>query len=904
LHVQAGGGIGARLSTSPRELDPMADVSTPQPIRLDDYRPPDHLVDEVELTFSLDPAATEVRARLRVRRNPAAAAGNPPLVLDGEGLELVELRIDGDPLGTNRYTVDEERLTIEDVGQTCTLDTVVRIRPEANTALEGLYVSNGVFCTQCEAEGFRRITYFPDRPDVMARYRVRIEAAPARYPVLLANGNLVEEGGAAEGLHFAVWEDPFPKPSYLFALVAGDLARVEDRFVTRSGRDVRLEIYTEHAHADKCGHAMASVKRAMTWDEQRFGLEYDLDRYMIVAVSDFNFGAMENKGLNIFNTKYVLAKPETATDSDFMAIEAVIAHEYFHNWTGNRVTCRDWFQLSLKEGLTVFRDQEFTSDLHSRAVKRIADVRGLRAGQFLEDAGPLAHPVRPESYVEINNFYTRTVYDKGAEVIRMLHTLIGEDAFQRGLQIYFQRHDGQAVTCEDFVAAMEAASGRDLGPFRLWYSQAGTPRLEVRGRHDPEMATYAVTVRQSTAPTPGQPDKRPLHIPLAMGLLDTSGRELPLRLQGEPSAGGTTRVLELREAEHTFVFADVREPPVPSLLRGFSAPVTLDAGLDEAQLRLLMAHDADPFVRWDAGQSHVLALMLRLIENRRAGRELILDDGLAAAYAATLADDRLEPAFVAQALTLPGESYVGQQMAVIDVDGVHDVRTFLRRELGRALAKDWSKAYRNLRADGPYRFEAAAIGRRSLANVALGYLMADEGEEGRRLCLAQLEGAANMTEAIAALALVAESNLPERPDALATFYDRWRAEDLVVDKWFATQAMAQRSDSLDIVLSLLAHEAFTLRNPNRVRALIGAFAAGNPTGFHRADGAGYAFVADHVLELDRLNPQVASRLAQAFGRWRRYDPDRQAKMRAQLEHILAAPNLSRDVYEIASKSLA
>jgi aminopeptidase N len=878
-------------------------IDQPTPVYRHDYRPPEWLVDQVELDFRLDEAATEVTARLALRRNPAAGEGRGPLVLDGQELELLGLALDGEPLGANRYTAHDDHLTVQGLPDAGVLETRVRIRPERNTALEGLYVSNGVFCTQCEPEGFRRITYFPDRPDVMARYRVRIEADRGRYPVLLANGNRSGGGELAGGRHFALWEDPFPKPGYLFALVGGRLARLEESFTTRSGRKVALQIYCEPRALEQCAHAMASLARAMRWDERRFGLEYDLDQFMIVAVADFNFGAMENKGLNIFNAKYVLARPETATDSDYLGVETVIAHEYFHNWTGNRVTCRDWFQLSLKEGLTVFRDQEFTSDLHSRPVKRISDVRRLRATQFLEDGGALAHPVRPDSYVEINNFYTATVYEKGAELIRMLHTLIGEDAFQRGMEIYFARHDGQAVTCEDFVAAMEAASGRDLDKFRLWYSQAGTPRLAVRGEHDPAKGRYTLTVRQSTPPTPGQADKKPLHIPLAMALLDRAGREVPLQLEGEEAAKGTSRVLEVTEAEQRFTFTGVPERPTASLLRGFSAPVILEGAADDADLRFLMAHDPDPFVRWESGQSYALKLMLGLVAARRQGRELALDEALADAFGRTLADPDLDPAFVAQALSLPAEGYVGQQMAEIDVDGIHGVREFLRAALGRRLAGRFGETYRALRSDEPYRFEALQVARRALRNLALAYLMAAAGEEGRSLCLAQLESADNMTDSLAALGLLVESDLPERARALAGFYTRWRDDPLVIDKWFALQAMAQRPDAVDAFARLLGHEAFTLKNPNRVRALLGTFAIANPTGFHRADGTGYALVADHVLALDPRNPQVASRLAQPFSRWRRYDPARRDHMRTQLERILAAPKLSRDVYEIASKSL-
>jgi aminopeptidase N len=896
----------ATSSPDGARADPPA-ASPPETKHLEDYRPPEWLVDRVELDFRLDAAATEVAAKLAVRRNLEAEARgqgqpHPPLVLDGEDLELLEVLLDGQTLGGNRYEQDAESLVIHDVPERFELETRVRIRPGENTRLEGLYVSNGIFCTQCEAEGFRRITFFPDQPDVMARFRVRIEAERRASPVLLSNGNLIGQGTLERDRHFAVWEDPFPKPSYLFALVAGDLARVEDRFVTRSGREVLLEIYTEHQHVEKCTHAMDSLKKAMAWDEERFGLEYDLDRYMIVAISDFNMGAMENKGLNVFNTKYVLARPETATDADFMGIESVIAHEYFHNWTGNRVTCRDWFQLSLKEGLTVFRDQEFTSDVHSRALKRISDVRRLRAAQFVEDAGPLAHPVRPESYVEINNFYTTTVYEKGAEVIRMLHVLVGEEAFQRGMRLYFERHDGQAVTCEDFIAAMADASGRDLGQFFRWYRQAGTPMLTVRGAHDPKAGTYTLTAQQRTPPTPGQEDKAPLHIPLAVGLLSRSGEPLPPRLEGKQSGDGTV-VLELREPEQSFVFEGLSEPPVPSLLRGFSAPVRLDAGYEDADLRLLMANDTDPFGRWEAGYAYATRLLLALIEEHRQGRALVLERGLAEAFAAVQEDAGTDPAFVAEALTLPGEGYLGQQMAEIDVDAIHAAREFVRAGLGRALRASWLETYHAQTNSGPYRIDARSIGRRSLRNTALAYLMAADDPEGQRLCLAQSEDTDNMTDRLAALDLLTESDAPGREAALRAFFERWQSEDLVIDKWFTIQAMAQRPDALAVVERLRRHPAFRLNNPNRMRALIGAFAAGNPTGFHRADGAGYAFIADRVLELDRQNPQIAARLLSAFRQWRRYDRGRQALMQAQLERILKAPGLSRDCYEIASKSL-
>ncbi|MGI9494020.1 MAG: aminopeptidase N, partial [Geminicoccaceae bacterium] len=718
---------------------------------LKDYRPPDYLIDTVFLDFQLGEANTEVEARLSIRRNPDAGNGHAPLVLDGEDLTLLAICINGQRLPEPSYAVDAESLTIHEVPDRFSLEIITRIQPEKNTALEGLYVSNHIFCTQCEAEGFRKITYFLDRPDVMARYRTRIEADKTAYPILLSNGNKVASGDRPNGRHYAIWEDPFPKPAYLFALVAGDLAVLEDTFVTKSGRDVSLQIYAEPAQIDKCGHAMEALKLSMRWDEERFGLEYDLDQFMIAAISDFNMGAMENKGLNVFNTKYVLAKPETATDADYHGIERVIAHEYFHNWTGNRITCRDWFQLSLKEGLTVFRDQEFTADVHSRAVKRIEDAKGLRAHQFIEDSGPLAHPVRPDSYVEINNFYTTTVYEKGAEVVRMIHTLIGEDAFQRGMKIYVERHDGQAVTCEDFVAAMEAGSGRDLTAFRRWYSQAGTPRLEVSDSFDEESRQYRLTVRQTTPPTPMQNEKGPQHVPLAVGLLDADGNDLPLTLEGEREAGGTTRVLELTEPETTFTFTGLEKKPVPSVLRGFSAPVILDDGADPERLRFLMAHDSDSFVRWDAGQTYAAGLILEGV----AGDEQAL--GLVDAFRAILSDKSLDQAFIAQVLTLPAESYVAQKMDPIDVDHIHQSRRFLRVSLGQNLEEPWLELYRRLQTNEPYRFDGPAMAHRSLKNLAIAYLMAAECEEGRAHCLAQFEHGDNMTDVLAALALLADS---------------------------------------------------------------------------------------------------------------------------------------------------
>jgi len=879
------------------------DKGTPKAIRLQDYRPPAYLIDTVDLHVDLGEDVTTVRAVLAIRRNPAASGRPEPLTLDGQRLELVSVALDGAALPPDAYTLTPDHLTLPDAPAAFTLETVVRIKPQENTALEGLYKSSGNFCTQCEAEGFRKITYFLDRPDVMARYSTTITAETARYPVLLSNGNLDAAGEHGDGRHWARWEDPFPKPCYLFALVAGTLVPTEERFRTVSGRDVTLRIYVEPGNEDKVGHAMRSLVKSMRWDEEVYGLEYDLDIFNIVAVGDFNMGAMENKSLNVFNTKYILAKPETATDTDFQGIEAVVAHEYFHNWTGNRVTCRDWFQLSLKEGLTVFRDQEFSSDLNSRAVKRIADVQGLRTVQFQEDAGAMAHPVRPDSYVEINNFYTPTVYNKGAEVIRMIHTLLGPEKYRRGIDLYFQRHDGQAVTCDDFVAAMADASGVDLAQFQLWYRQAGTPELDVSTAYDAAAKTVRLTVRQTVPPTPGQPDKRPMHIPLVVGLLGADGADLPLRLAGEDQATGTSRLLHVTAETQSFTFQDIPARPVPSLLRGFSAPVKLRADLTDADLTFLMAHDSDAFNRWEAGQILGTRILLALVADRQAGRDLVLPDGYVAAVAKVLADAGQDPAFAAQALVLPTEAYLGTQMPVVDPDAVHAVREFARRTLAQALRPRWLDLYRRNADQGAFSVDAAAIGKRALKNLCLAYLMALEDEEALGLCLGQYHGAPAMTDVIAALQFLSNAKAAEREEALASFYERWKGEALVVDKWFSVQAMSHRPDTLARVTELLDHPAFEIRNPNKVYALIGGFANGNPVRFHDAGGDGYRFLADQVLRLDPMNPQVAARMMGQFSRLRRYDAARQGLMKAQLERIVGTPGLSPDVYEVASKSL-
>ncbi|HXV23448.1 MAG TPA: aminopeptidase N [Alphaproteobacteria bacterium] len=878
--------------------------TAPQPIRREDYRPPAFLVDTIDLALELRDEGTIVHSRLSIRRNPETADRTAPLVLDGEELSLTSLLLNGERLGDNRYQLEPQRLVIRDVPDRFELSVTTEIHPHRNTTLSGLYVSGGNYCTQCEAEGFRRITYFPDRPDVMARYTTTIAANKARYPVLLSNGNADGGGDLPGGRHWARWVDPFPKPSYLFALVAGDLVALEDRFTTFSGRDVTLRIYVRAEDRDKCGHAMESLKKAMRWDEEHFGREYDLDLFMIMAVSDFNFGAMENKGLNIFNTKYVLARPETATDADYLGIEGVIAHEYFHNWTGNRVTCRDWFQLSLKEGLTVFRDQEFSSDMNSRAVKRIADVRRLRAAQFPEDAGPTAHPVRPDSYIAIDNFYTPTVYEKGAEVIRMIHTLLGAENFRAGMDLYFVRHDGQAVTCEEFVKAMEDASGVNLAQFRLWYAQAGTPEIEVEEGWDDASGTLALTVRQTLAPTPGQPVKKPMVIPLAIGLLDESGGELPIRLEGEGEALPGTRVLPVRSPEERFRFTGLSKRPAISLLRGFSAPVRLKP-FSRERLTFLFAHDGDPFARWEAGQQLATSLLLDMARSWRQGGRSGLDPAFIDALGQTLADHRLDAAFRAEAINLPSEAFLADQMGVADPEAIFAAREAARAAVAARLSEALLAAYQVNQEGGRYRVEPEAIGRRALKNMALSYLAVPGGDpRGLEIAMSQYRHGGNMTDVLSALSLLADRPEPEREAAFADFYERWRDEALVVDKWFALQAMSRLPDTLERIRRLLQHSAFTYGNPNRVYALIANFGTGNPVRFHASDGSGYRFLADQVLILDRRNPQVASRLLPPLGRWRRQTPARQALMRSELQRVLETPQLSKQTYEIASKGLA
>ncbi|MCX8101196.1 MAG: aminopeptidase N [Geminicoccaceae bacterium] len=882
----------------------MSEMASPRRVFLSDYRPPSFLTERVELAFALDPEATIVTARQELRRNPAARPEDRDLVLYGDELELLALSVDGRPLAPAEYRIDGETMRIPGLPDACTLAVTTRIRPAANTKLMGLYRSSGILCTQCEAEGFRRITWYQDRPDVMARFRVRLEADRARYPALLSNGNPVGAGELAGGRHYAVWDDPFPKPSYLFAIVAGDLACLEDRFTTRSGRSVTLRIWADAAHVDQCGHAMESLKKAMRWDEEVYGLEYDLDLFQIVVVNDFNFGAMENKGLNIFNASAALARRDLATDADFQSVERIIAHEYFHNWTGNRITCRDWFQLTLKEGLTVFRDQQFAADMHSAAVKRIGDVVHLREVQFAEDAGPLAHPIRPDSYAEINNFYTSTVYNKGAEVIRMLHTTVGPERWRKGMDTYIARHDGQAVTCEDFVAAIGDGAGEDLSRFLLWYRQAGTPTVKVTRAWDPARGALTLEVAQEVPPTPGQPVKLPMPIPIKMGLVGkASGRPLPLRLEGENAPGPEERILELATARASWTFVGLEEEPVPSLLRSFSAPVRLELALSAEELGLLLARDPDPFCRWDAGQTLATRLLLEAIAAWRERGTGEPDDRLVAAWRGTLADEALDPAVRARLAQLPGRSYLTQQMAVIEVDPLFAVTRGWREGLGRALRPLWRALHERHRSLDPEAIDTLTIGRRALKNTALGYLVAAFDAEAEALALAQYRTAGNMTDRMAALRALADSPSAEREAVLEDFYARYREEPLVVDKWFALQAGIEDAQAVERVERLLAHPAFTMTNPNRVRALLGSFAAGNLVGFHRADGAGYRLVMDRVIALDRINPQVAARLATSFGRWRRYEPSRRELMRAELERLAATPGLSKDCADIASRAL-
>jgi aminopeptidase N len=859
----------------------MADVQStaaaaPLVIRREDYSPPDWRVPEIALEFDLDPARTVVRSRMQVER-----AGSGPLRLDHGGQQIVSVAVDGALVAPR----DEGRVLILDLPRDShVVETECVIAPDANTELMGLYASGGLLCTQCEAEGFRRITPFPDRPDVLSRYSVKMTADKARFPVLLANGDRVGGGDLPDGRHWAEWRDPFFKPCYLFALVAGDLKANSDHFTTMSGRNVELGIWVREADVPKTAHAMQALKDAMAWDERVYGREYDLDVFNIVAVSDFNFGAMENKGLNIFNSRYILADPETATDADYDAIAAVVAHEYFNNWSGNRVTCRDWFQLSLKEGLTVFRDQQFSADHGSAAVERINQVRMLRAAQFQEDAGPLAHPVRPDSYIEIGNFYTATVYNKGAELIRMMATMLGPERFRRGTDLYFERHDGQAVTCDDFVKAMEDGGGIDLSSFRLWYAQAGTPRVKATVRQEGQDAV--VSLEQTVPSTPGQSDKQPMPIPLRMALFGA----------GTGAAEAEERLVVLDKERADIRFEGVGEAPVLSINRGFSAPVIVESDRDAADLALLSAHDDDPFARYEALQQLMLDTLIARVDAGAADFAPVVD-----AVRLALENPALDKAFVAEAVLPPSEAFIGDRMATVDPEAIHQAREALRVELGRLLEGQWRAAYLGS-ASNRFELTPAAKGARRLRSIALGFLMAGRAEDAPALAWDQFRGATNMTDRQGALAVLASSDAAQREDALAAFYARHKDDALVLDKWFTTQALSTRADALDQVLKLSQHPDFTLSNPNRARSLVGAFSA-NQRGFHSGEGRGYRFLADNILALDAINPQTAAKFVAPLGRWRRFGEERGALMRAELERIVAKPGLSKDVFEQASKSL-
>ena len=887
------------------------DQPVPQTILLKNYQPFSHGIDSVELHFDLDPEATRVSSRLSIARNPGGAAS---LVLEGQELVLESVAIDGKGLTPAQYQVDAQQLTIPGTPDKFVLEIVTRTAPVKNTSLMGLYASNGNYFTQCEAEGFRKITYFPDRPDVMSRYTVTIVADKESTPVLLSNGNCVERRDLPDGKHMARWVDPFKKPAYLFALVAGKLACIEETIKSASGKKKLLQVWVEPRDLSKTRHAMDSLIKSIRWDEKRFGLELDLDQYMIVATSDFNMGAMENKGLNVFNTKFVLADEDTATDGDYDGIESVIAHEYFHNWTGNRVTCRDWFQLSLKEGLTVFRDQEFSMDMTGseggRAVRRIGDVRLLRSVQFAEDAGPMAHPVRPDSYMEISNFYTVTIYEKGAEVVRMYQTMFGRKGFRAGMDLYFKRHDGQAVTTDDFFAAMADANPGALSPseraqFSRWYSQAGTPRVTVTTEHDAKAQTYTLRIRQSCPPTPGQDEKKPFVIPFTLGLLDAKGLEIPLHLAGEKFALGTSATLLASGSDNVFVFQHVKAKPVPSLLRGFSAPVILEYDYSDAELAFLLAHDRDDFNRWEAGQRLFLRILIDLARKAAAGESLSLPANAVSAFRQVLTDTKLDAAFKAEALTLPTEAYLFEQIgANANPQAIHTARVFMRRSLAQKLKAELQKAYAANAVRGAYSPDPVSAGKRSLQGLVLALLM-ELGEAATvQSAVKQFGGAGNMTDRMNALGALMLAQGAERGEALGAFYARYKDQALVVDKWLALQAGARGPATLGQVQALLSHEAFSIKNPNKVRSLIGTFCNANPGCFHAADGSGYRFWAERVIELDAINPQVAARLARAASSWKKLEPVRQGLLKAALESVAARSGLSKDTFEVVTKSLA
>ncbi len=865
----------------------------PQAIKLSDYRPPNWLVDDVALTFDLEAEATVVHAVLSMRRNPEGEAA-APIELFGEGLELLHLAQDAMDVEPSAYTIKDDVLTLpmKAEAESAVLEIITRVNPKANTRLEGLYMSGGKFCTQCEAEGFRRITWYPDRPDVLSKFHVTMRADKKAFPVLLSNGNKVSARDLDDGRHEAVWDDPHPKPSYLFALVAGDLECLADSFTTQSGRDVALNIWVEHGNAPRATYAMDALKRSMQWDEDVFGLEYDLDLFNIVAVSDFNMGAMENKSLNVFNAKYVLADPQTATDRDYAFIESIVAHEYFHNWTGNRVTCRDWFQLSLKEGLTVFRDQQFSADMRSAAVQRIEDVKTLRARQFPEDGGPLAHPVRPAEFIEINNFYTATVYEKGAEVIRMMHSLLGPDGFRKGMDLYFKRHDGQAVTCDDFVAAMADANDFDMAGFKHWYAQAGTPNVHVSSVYDAAAKTLTLNARQETKPTPGQPDKHPVMIPLGLGLVGADGNDLT-GVSPNPADAVMT------EGEQSFTFTNVGQEPVLSLNRGFAAPVVVKYEAGDKALTHQLAHDSDAFARWEAGQNFATQILLADIANDAKEKSR---NGFITAIGNVIADTQIDDAFKALMLTLPGEDALAEAVEVIDVAAIHAAREALAKDIAAEHTEALAALYHGLSDNAPFRPDAASAGRRSLKNTALALL--SRLDDFQELAVAQYDAATNMTDRMAALGVLNDRDGAERTKALDDFFTRFESDTNVIDKWFALQAMSHLPDTLDKVKDLLNHPTFSMTNPNKVRSVLGVFSMSNPLRFHDAAGEGVAFLADQLLALDKINPQIAARLLAPLGRWRRFGEPQASHMKAALDKVLAGGDLSKDLFEVAEKARA
>lgn len=863
---------------------------TPQAKYRKDYQAPSHGITELELTFDLFDSSTLVTAVSQVQQKNESNQ----LLLDGEGLELKSLKVNG--VEWHDFQLLETGLSISSLPQQFELEIITQINPEANTALEGLYKSGGAFCTQCEAEGFRRITYYLDRPDVLAKYTTTVIADKLQYPYLLSNGNRIDQGDLSEGRHWVKWQDPHPKPAYLFALVAGDFDVLRDQYKTKSGRDVALEIFVDKGNLDRAGHAMTSLINSMKWDEERFDLEYDLDIYMIVAVDFFNMGAMENKGLNVFNSKFVLANEKTATDTDYLGIEAVIGHEYFHNWTGNRVTCRDWFQLSLKEGLTVFRDQEFSSDLGSRAVNRISNVRTIRGPQFAEDASPMSHPIRPDKVIEMNNFYTLTVYEKGSEVIRMMHTLLGEAAFQKGVKLYFKRHDGTAATCEDFVSAMEDASGVDLAQFRLWYSQSGTPIVSVSSEYNAQQQTYSLTIEQVTEETHEQKEKAPLHIPFDIELYAKDGDVIPLQCNGKPIAN----VLNVKDAKQTFVFENVTEKPVPSLLREFSAPVKLEYEYSDDELTFLMVNARNEFARWDAGQMLLAKYIRSNVLGVQAGKDVDLAESVIDAFRGVLLSDSLEPAFIAEMLSLPSHNEVSGWYKRVDVDAIAMVLKAIKVQLSNALEDELTAVYNSLK-QAHYSIDHQSIGKRALRNTCLAYLAYTT--KGNDLVVAQYNTANNMTDTMAAMSAANSAQLACRESLMADYSDKWKHDGLVMDKWFILQGTNPAQNVLDVIKQTMNHEAFSLKNPNRIRSLVGSFLNANPVNFHAKSGEGYRFAGEILRELNNSNPQVASRLIDPLLKFRLYDEERQALIKAELEMLKSMDDLARDLFEKVTKAL-